>query len=310
MPTARTADLMSAAYANGTAVGAFNVICLEHAEAIVAGAEAARLPVILQVSENTVAYHGGLVPISLACIALAETAAVPVAVHLDHATSEDLCLRAIDMGYSSVMFDSATLPYADNVRATAALTARAHALGAFVEAELGIVGGKDGGGRDGWGDAHAPDARTDPGEAAAFVNATDVDSLAVAVGTSHAMVSRDARVDLDLVAQIRAALPVPIVMHGSSGVSDELLRDAVHAGMTKVNIATQLNKTMTKRVREELARDPAVVDPRRYLGPARDAIADEVCRLLDILALASSVESAAPRQPMPGAAGVAQLELR
>src|SRR5215475_9938948 len=296
MPTARTADLLSAAYANGTAVGAFNVICLEHAEAIVAGAETANRPVILQVSENTIGYHGGLVPISVACIALADAAAVPVAVHLDHATSEDLCLRAIDLGYSSVMFDAATLPYADNVRSTAALTARAHDVGAIVEAELGVVGGKGG--------AHAPDARTDPGEAAAFVAATGVDSLAVAIGTSHAMVSRDARIDLTLIEKIRAALRVPIVMHGSSGVSDELLREAVRAGMTKINIATQLNKAITGRVRQELEADPAVVDPRRYLAPARDAVTDEVRRLLDILALVRPAESGAPRQPMPDAADV------
>jgi fructose-bisphosphate aldolase class II len=291
MPVARTADLMSAAYAAGTAVGAFNVICLEHAEAIVMGAEAARLPVILQVSENTVAYHcGRLAPISRACLALADTATVPVAIHLDHATSADLCLHAIDLGYSSVMFDASTLPYAENVRSTAAVTAHAHRLGAGVEAELGIVGGKGG--------AHAPGARTDAGEAAAFVTATGVDSLAVAVGTSHAMVSRDARIDLDLIARIRAALPVPIVMHGSSGVSDESLRDAVRAGMTKVNIATHVNKAMTERVRHELAADPVLVDPRRYLGPARDAIAGEVHRLLRILALVSPADSGLrPRLP-------------
>ena len=290
MPIARAADLMSAVYAAGTAVGAFNVICLEHAEAIVTGAEEARLPVVLQVSENTVGYHGGrLVPISVACLALAETAAVPVALHLDHATSEDLCLGAIDLGYSSVMFDASTLPYSDNVRSTAALTAHAHLRGAFVEAELGIVGGKGG--------AHAPGARTDPVDAAAFVAATGVDSLAVAVGTSHAMVSRDALIDVDLIARIRAALPVPIVMHGSSGVSDESLRDAVRAGMTKVNIATHLNKAMTERVRRELAAEPALVDPRRYLGPARDAIAREVCRLLRILALVSPGNVSSPRPP-------------
>jgi fructose-bisphosphate aldolase, class II len=291
MPIARAADLMSAVYAAGTAVGAFNVICLEHAEAIVTGAEAARLPVILQVSENTVAYHGGrLAPISLACLALAESATVPVALHLDHATSEDLCLRAIDLGYSSVMFDASTLPYPDNVRSTAALAAHAHRLGAFVEAELGIVGGKGG--------AHAPGVRTDAGEAATFVAATGVDSLAVAVGTSHAMVSRDALIDLDLIARIRATLPVPIVMHGSSGVSDESLRDAVGAGMTKVNIATHLNKAMTERVRQELSDDSALVDPRRYLGPARDAIASEVHRLLRILALVSPANSGS-RRPLP-----------
>ena len=295
MATARTTDLMSDAYAAGTAVGALNVICLEHAEAIVTGAESAHLPVILQISENTVAYHGRLAPISLACLSLAETAAVPVAVHLDHATSEDLCLRAMDLGYSSVMFDASTLPYVDNVRSSSALTAHAHRRGAFVEAELGIVGGKGG--------AHAPGARTDPGEAAAFVAATGVDSLAVAVGTSHAMVSRDAMIDLDLIARIHAALPVPIVMHGSSGVSDELLREAVRAGMTKVNIATHLNKAMTERVRHELAGDLSLVDPRRYLGPARDAIAAEVGRLLRILALVSPADPAPgrPRAPLDSA---------
>jgi fructose-bisphosphate aldolase class II len=251
--------------------------------------------VILQISENTVTYHGRLDPISLACLALAETATVPVAVHLDHATSEDLCLRAIDLGYSSVMFDASALPYSDNVGSTAALAAHAHRRGIFVEAELGIVGGKGG--------AHAPGTRTDPREAAAFVAATGVDSLAVAVGTSHAMVSRDAVIDLDLIARIRDTLPVPIVMHGSSGVSDELLREAVRAGMTKVNIATHLNKAMTERVRQELAGDLALVDPRRYLGPARDAIAAEVCRLLRILALASPADRAPgrPRAPLDSA---------
>jgi len=112
------------------------------------------------------------------------------------------------------------------------------------------------------------------------------------------MVSRDALIDLDLIARIRATLPVPIVMHGSSGVSDESLRDAVGAGMTKVNIATHLNKAMTERVRQELSDDSALVDPRRYLGPARDAIASEVHRLLRILALVSPANSGS-RRPLP-----------
>jgi fructose-bisphosphate aldolase class II len=141
-----------------------------------------------------------------------------------------------------------------------------------VEAELGEVGGKDG--------VHAPGARTDPAQAAAFVAATGVDSLAVAVGTSHAMLSRDAAVDLDLVRALRAAVPVPLVLHGSSGVADADLPAVVRAGITKVNIGTRLNVALTRRVREVLAERPDLVDPRRYLGPAREAVAAEATGIL------------------------------
>ena len=141
--------------------------------------------------------------------------------------------------------------------------------------ELGEVGGKDG--------AHAPGVRTDPAEAAAFVDATGVDSLAVAVGTSHAMADRSAIVDLGLVRALFAAVPVPLVLHGSSGVDDDGLVQAVRAGMTKVNIATRLNQVMTGVVRGVLAADDRVSDPRKYLGPARAAVADEVTLLLRLL---------------------------
>ncbi len=138
----------------------------------------------------------------------------------------------------------------------------------WVEAELGEIGGKDG--------AHAPGVRTDPDEAAAFVAATGVDALAVAVGSSHAMTTRDARLDDDLIARIAAAVAVPLVLHGSSGVPDDGLASAVRHGMVKVNVATHLNAVMTRAVRAALAADDTVVDPRRWLGPGRDAVADEV----------------------------------
>jgi fructose-bisphosphate aldolase class II len=231
--------------------------------------------VVLQLSQNAVRYHGALGPIGLATLAIARSSRVPAAVHLDHADDLDLVDQAIELGFSSIMFDASRLPYAANVRATADVVDRGHRGGLAVEAELGEVGGKDG--------VHAPGARTQPGEARQFVAATGVDALAVAVGTSHAMAERRTAVDLDLISELRAAVPVPLVLHGSSGVSDDELRRAVRAGMTKINMATHLNHVFTDSVRATLASKPELIDSRRYLGPARDAMAAEVARLLELL---------------------------
>jgi len=269
------ASIVGAARAAGRAAAAFNVIGIEHAEAIVAGAEAAGAPVILAISENCVAYHRALEPMGRALLALAATAAVPVAVHLDHATRAGLVREAGRLGFGSVMYDASRLSYHANVRWTARTAAWCHDHGIWVEAELGEVGGKDG--------AHDPRVRTSPGEAAAYVAATGVDALAVAVGSSHAMLTRDAALDLALIARIRAAVPVPLVLHGSSGVPDDGLIAAVRAGLTKINIATQLNKAFTAAVRAGLDGDTALVDPRRYLGAGREAVAREVTRLLGVL---------------------------
>jgi fructose-bisphosphate aldolase class II len=261
------------------ALGAFNVIQLEHAEGIVAGAEAAGLPVVLQLSENTAAYHRGLGPIASACRRLADEAETDVVVHLDHATSAELVREAVGLGIRSVMYDASALPHADNVAATEAVVAWCHDRGVCVEAELGEVGGKDG--------VHAPGTRTDPIEAATYVKATGVDALAVAVGSSHAMLTRDAVLDDGLIGRLAEAVDVPLVLHGSSGVPDEGLVSAVAHGMAKINIATQLNKAMTAAVREALATDDRLVDPRKYLGPGREAVAAEVERLLRLIGTAS-----------------------
>ncbi len=262
----------------GRAVGAFNAILLEHAEAIVAGAEDAGLPVVLQISQNAVAYHGSLRPFALACLALADAASVPVVVHLDHVEDEALIDEGLRIGVPSVMFDAAKLDYADNVARTAAVVARCHDAGVWVEAELGEVGGKDG--------AHAPGVRTDPGEALDFVAATGVDALAVAVGSSHAMASRDAALDDDLIATLAGAVDVPLVLHGSSGVPDDGLARAVERGIAKVNVGTRLNQLLTGEARRVLAERPELSDPRRYLAPGRDAVRAEVARLLRLFARA------------------------
>jgi fructose-bisphosphate aldolase class II len=256
-------------------VGAFNVIGVEHAEAIVAGAEAAGAPVVLQISENCVTYHGALAPIGRAALAIAAAASVPVAVHLDHATGQDLVEQAADLGFGSAMYDASTLPYQENVRATANVAAWCHRRGLWLEAEIGEIGGKDG--------VHAPGARTEPGQAAGYAAGTGVDALAVAVGSSHAMLTRDAQLDLELVARIHAAVGVPLVLHGSSGVPDDQITAAVRAGLTKINIATQLNKVFTAAVRAYLAGNAGAVDPRRYTKAGREAVAHEVTRLLAVI---------------------------
>lgn len=265
-------EVLDPAVAAGTGVGAFNVTCLEHAEAVIWGAEAADLPVVLQVSENAILYHRSLEPILIATVALARNADVPAVVHLDHVTDVHLVHAGVDLGATSVMFDGSRRSYDENVAVTADVVRHCRRKGIQVEAELGEVGGKDG--------AHAATARTKPDEAVAFVTDTSVDALAVAVGSSHAQTERITKLDLDLVRRLAQAVDVPLVLHGSSGVPDDELVRAVRAGLTKINIGTHLNATLTRSVRRTLNDQPRLVDPRKYLGPARDDVAREVERLL------------------------------
>ncbi|MFD9122249.1 ketose-bisphosphate aldolase [Streptomyces bottropensis] len=277
MPLISTAELVRSARADGRGVGAFNVITLEHAEAIVAGAEAAGAPVICQISENAVRFHGGsLGPLATATAAVAQAARVPVGLHLDHVTDGELLHRASDFGFGSAMFDASALAHAENVAATRAAADWAHAQGLWLEAELGEIGGKDG--------VHAPGVRTDPEEARAFVAATGVDALAVAVGSSHAMTTRTAKLDHELIARLAHAVPAPLVLHGSTGVPDDELRRAAEGGMTKINVGTALNIAFTGAIRDFVAGDTRTVDPRAYLATARTRMAGTVEHLLRILA--------------------------
>lgn len=270
-------ELVSYAKAQHHAVGAFNVILLEHAEALASGAESAQLPVILQISQNCVEYHGSLRPIALATLAIAEASSVKISVHLDHAESETLVREALDLGFDSVMFDGSKLEYHANVAASSRMARLCNEYGASIEVELGEVGGKDG--------VHAPGVRTNPLEAKEFAQATGVDLLAVAVGTSHAMTTRDASLDFALIQEIGKIVSIPLVLHGSSGVSEPDLQKAVRAGMSKINIATHLNHVFTDEVRQMLAADSKLVDPRKYIKRARSKVADETSHLLKLLAL-------------------------
>jgi fructose-bisphosphate aldolase class II len=272
-------ELVAAATSVRRAVPAFNVLSLEQAEAIAAGAEEAGVGIILQLSENAIRFHRRMEPLLAGCREIALLASVPIGIHLDHFEDGELIEHALDVGQDlgvrSIMVDASRLGYDENVEVTASFADRAHRLGWWVEAELGQIGGKDG--------AHAPGVRTDPAEACDFVSATGVDALAVAVGSSHAMTERTAALDLELVGRLAGRLGVPLVLHGSSGVSDAELARAVEAGIRKVNIGTILNVTATAALRAELARLPDATDPRRFtaLGLAQtSALVAHLCAVV------------------------------
>jgi fructose-bisphosphate aldolase class II len=276
---ARAGQLIADATLRGRAVPAFNVLSLEQAEGVVEGAQDAAVPVLLQISQNAIRYHGGFGPLLAACRELAEVARVPVGLHVDHLEDGELALAVIDraeeLGVGSLMFDAASLPDDENVAVTREIADAAHRRGLWVEGELGEVGGKNG--------AHTPGVRTDPEEAAAFAAATGIDALAVAVGSEHAMLDRSAELDLSLIARLAARVPVPLVLHGSSGVSDDLLAAAVASGMRKINIGTALAVAATTRLRRELALQPDVVDPRTYSRGPRDEVRAVVAHLATLV---------------------------
>ena len=257
-------------------VAAFNVILTEHLEAFVGAAEERSTGLILQLSQNAVRYHGSLAPIGSAILAAASGASVPIAVQLDHADELPLIREAAELGFTSIMFDGSRLDYADNVERTASLAEELHRHGIWVEAELGEVGGKDG--------VHSATARTDPAEAAEFVLRTGVDGLAVAVGSSHAMTEQSALIDLGLVATLHASVPVPLVLHGSSGVPDGVVEQACQEGIRKVNVGTRFNAVFTDALRRGLAAEPTTIDPRRYLRLARKALMEDAAHMLDVIA--------------------------
>ena len=278
--------LMEQAAARGVGQGAFNVLHLETAEGLVSGAEKAGLPVILQISQNCVTYHGCLEPVALATLSVARRASVPVAVHLDHAEDEALVMEAVELGFGSVMFDGARLPYSRTSR-------RPHGSPVRRTSAACTRGGARRDRRQG----RRPRARgaTDPGDAVRFVEETGVDALAVAVGSSHAMTERTASLDLELVAALHRSLEVPLVLHGSSGVPDEQIVAAIAAGMRKINVSTHLNRLFTGGVRRALEHDPALVDSRgRSLRAGRAELGPEVARMLSLFA------GAGPRPQGPG----------
>lgn len=282
MPLADAKETLHAARARGYAVPAFNVNNLEFVQAVVAAAEEERAPAFVAVTETALAYGGD----ALARLALdvIKGTSVPLALHLDHGSSLEAARRAVGLGFNSVMVDASTLPYGENAALLAAAVKEFAPRGVAVEGELGHVAkGRDRG------------LFTEPGEAAAFVNATGVHSLAVAVGTSHGAYKFEGEpfIDTDRLERIAAATPVPLVLHGASavyedvvrmveeaggrlpearGLSDELLAQAVARGVAKVNVDTDLRLAFVAAIRKHLKEAPSVIDPKKILGAAREAV--------------------------------------
>ncbi|MBT9173846.1 MAG: Fructose-bisphosphate aldolase [Syntrophomonadaceae bacterium] len=267
MPLVTLKEVLAAAEAGGFAVGAFNANNLEIVQAIVEAAEAERSPVILQASQGALKYAGIKYIAALARVA-AETSSVPVVLHLDHGTSFAQTMQCLRHGFTSVMFDGSGHVLEENIAATRRVVEVAQAMGASVEGELGKIGGTE--------DDISVDEReallTDPQEARRFVEETEVDALAVAIGTAHGPYKGMPRLDFDRLAAIDRLTAVPLVLHGASGVPDDSICRAVALGVRKINIDTDLRQAFTGGVRRALLDGGSEYDPRKILGPAKEAM--------------------------------------
>ncbi|SHH38915.1 fructose-bisphosphate aldolase, class II [Caloranaerobacter azorensis DSM 13643] len=258
-------EILLDAHKKGYAVGAFNVNNMEIVQAIIEAAKETNSPVILQASQGGLKYAGVEYIAAMAKVA-AETAKVPVAIHLDHGTDFVQIMKCIRNGFTSVMIDGSKYPLEENIAITKKVVEIAHAVGVSVEAELGKIGGTE--------DDITVDERdatfTDPDEAERFVKETGVDYLAIAIGTAHGPYKGEPKLDFDRLKVIKERLNMPIVLHGSSGVPEESIKKAVSLGVNKINIDTDIRMAFNKGVREFVENNPDVYDPRKILGPARE----------------------------------------
>jgi fructose-bisphosphate aldolase class II len=257
-------ELLLDAQKNGYAVGAFNINNMEIIQAIVEAAEETNSPVILQASQGGIKYAGIEYIAELGKLA-ARKAKVPVALHLDHGTDFDQVMLCIRHGFSSVMIDGSRFALEENIAYTKKVIEVAKAVGVSVEAELGKIGGTE----DHITVSEKDATFTSPDEALRFVNETDVDFLAIAVGTAHGVYKGEPKLDFDRIKAIREIISVPLVLHGSSGVPEEALKKAISLGISKINIDTDIRIAFANGVKEFLKNNPDNFDPRKILGPAK-----------------------------------------
>ena len=266
MPLVTSKELLLDAKSGGYAVGAFNVENMEMVQAVVAAAEELSSPVIIQTTPGTLKYAAA--ELYYANVAAAAKAArIPVVMHLDHGSSFDLALRAFRAGYTSIMIDGSQREFEENIALTRSVVDACHAGGVPVEAELGKVGGKEDDLNGGEGSGY-----TVPEEAAEFVERTGVDFLAVAIGTAHGVYKGIPKLDVERISRIRELVDVPLVLHGTSGVPDETVRECIARGMCKVNYATDLRIAFTNGVREYLQQNPDAYDPKKYGAVGRERV--------------------------------------
>jgi len=256
---------------NGYAVGQFNINNLEWTQAIVEVANEERSPVILGASEGAIKYMG-IEYMSAIVKAAAEMSTVPVILHLDHGGSYEMVLKCIRYGFTSVMIDGSHHPFEQNIELTKRVVDACHSLGIHVEGELGRIGGVE--------DDLTVDAReaslVQPDEAVRFVRETGIDALAPAIGSAHGHYKGKPDLAFDRLAQVRDLTGVPLVLHGGTGIPDDDIRHAISLGVSKINVNTENQSAFTNAVREIFDRDKEVYDPRKYLGPGRNAIKEAV----------------------------------
>ncbi|MBR4889195.1 MAG: tagatose-bisphosphate aldolase subunit GatY [Clostridia bacterium] len=265
MPLVTSKEMLLKAQEGHYAIGAFNVENMEMVQAVLEAATELNAPVILQTTSSTVKYAG--LPMYYANgAARANMAPVPAAMHLDHGNSFELAMQALRVGYTSIMIDGSHYSFEENVALTKAVADACNPSGVPVEAELGMVGGKE-------DDMEAEkDIYTNPDQAREFVERTGISSLAVAIGTAHGVYTAEPRLDVERLSQIRAKVDVPLVLHGASGLTDEAVQECIRRGICKVNFATELRQAYTNAVRKVLAEQPDAFDPKVYGKAGREAV--------------------------------------
>ena len=273
-----TKEMLLDAQAGHYAVGAFNVESLEFVMAVIKAAEDKKSPVIMQTTPGTVKY-ADLDYYAAMCKVAADAASVPVAIHLDHGDGFDRCVQAMHAGYTSVMIDGSHVPFEDNIALTASVTKVAAPLGIPVEAELGKVGGKE----DDGPAVEGENPYTDPDEAEEFVARTGCGSLAVGVGTAHGVYKGTPHIEQGVLKEIRSRLEIPLVLHGTSGVPDDQVAEAIRNGICKVNYATELRQAFTKGFMGYMADNPGCFDPKKPSKPGMQEIYDVVASHMDNL---------------------------
>jgi fructose-bisphosphate aldolase class II len=274
MPLVSMKEMLETAKANSYAVGQFNLNNLEFTQAILQAAEEEQSPVILGVSEGAARYMGGfhtVVAIVESLMAEYETT-VPVAIHLDHGSSFEKCIEAIYAGFTSVMIDGSHLVLEENIALTKRVVEVAHALGISVEAELGRIGGQE-------DDLIVDDAEAAyaiPSECDRLIRETNVDCFAPALGSVHGPYKGEPNLGFDRMEEVSNLTAVPLVLHGGTGIPTHDIKKAISFGSAKINVNTESQITSVKRVREVLNENPDMIDPRKYLGPARETIKETV----------------------------------
>ena len=276
MALVTTKQLLLDAQKGGYAVGAFNVENMEMVQAVVAAAEELRSPVIMQTTPSTVKYANLNYFYENVKVA-AQESSVPVVIHLDHGNSFELAMQAYRTGYTSIMIDGSHEGFEDNIALTSAVVKACHPGEVPIEAELGKVGGKEDDLDGGEGDPY-----TNPQEAAEFVERTGIDSLAVAIGTAHGVYKGVPKLDFSRLSEIRKAVSIPLVLHGTSGVPDEDVAECIKRGICKVNYATDLRIAFTKGINQVLKENPDTIDPKIYNAKGREEVRKYVMHKMKI----------------------------